>query len=186
MRTKTKRFAGLASAASLVAVLLPGATTTASALACSGGAMNVMRNGASNETIALKTLHIQIKPPKKVYKIGQVVKIPVTVTRPGEEDPLDMGQPVERPFVMPAEDVNVGVGLVVNDVFLPGFGITDAEGKTTIKIKVEKWVKPGKAHASFYAWRVPTVGPVALETVCARVEEWGFRPIPNLFKVIRQ
>jgi hypothetical protein len=158
-------------------------STVASAAACSSSNVQILKAGmraGNNETVSLRTLHIEAKVPKKTYKIGDIIKIPVEVTRPAEEDPFGQGIPMNRPMVFPAEGVNLGVGLVIGDVFLPGFGVTDDDGKVTVQIRVERWVKPATANASFYAWN-PQV-----ETVCARVEEFGYRPYPSFLKVGRR
>lgn len=178
----------------LATALVAGALVAASpvgapsAAACSGSLSDVktLKQGirthraGSNETISLRTLHIEAEVSKKKYKIGDIIKIPVEVTRPAEEDPLNLGIPMDRPIIMPAEDVNVGVGLIVGDVFLPGFGRTDENGQTVIQVRVERWVEPAPANATFYAWSI------AAETPCARVEEYGFRPYPNFFNVTRR
>jgi hypothetical protein len=170
-------------AVSMVAGALVAAAPSSPAGACSSSNVQILKQGirsarsGSNETVALRTLHIEAKVPKKVYKVGEIIKMPVEVTRPAKEDPLGQGIPMDRPYVMPAEGVNLGVGLVIGDVFLPGFGVTDEEGKVTVQIRVEKWVKPAVANASFYSWKTQ------VESVCARVEEFGFRPYPSFFKV---
>src|SRR5687767_6272200 len=142
----------------LAATLLAGLLTTVAAspaFACTGGVtrsavFSAMKNGrsmdagvvranssGSMEQISLLTFNLEIGEPKPVYKIGEVASIEVTVTRPAKEDPLGNGIPMDRPYVEPAEGVIVGVGLHIGRVFLPGAAITDAQGKTVIKIKIE-------------------------------------------------
>ena len=160
----------------MMAGLLPLTGAGAVPIPCEGQALRVLRN--SNETVSLRTLHIETESAKETYRVGDVAKFPALVTRPTNEDPLKLGVPFDRPTSMAAEEVNIGVGLLfANQVFLPGFAVTDAEGKTTIKVKIENYVKPGPVHASFYAWKVQADVP------CARVEENGFLPIQNIFTV---
>ena len=79
----------------------------------------------------------------------------------------------------PVEEANIGVGLLVGDVFLPGFAITDANGDAVIKVKIEKYVKPATVDAAFYSWKI------AADSPCLRVEENGFRAVPAMFKITR-
>jgi len=128
------------------------------------------------ETVSLRLLHMDLKFPKAVA-IGNVATIKATVTRPAKEDPAGNGIPMERPYTQPAEDVIVGIGLSIGRVFLPGAGITDAEGKTTVKITIEEWAPAGKTvHASAYAWRV------VQSTPCLTVQEDGYTARPDAFR----
>ena len=106
------------------------------------------------EYITPVTLHVDIKAfPKKTYKVGDVVKVNVEVTRPAEEDPIGLGIAFERPMVQPAEDVNVGVGISIGRSFLPGYGLTKADGKTTVMIKLERYVPAATAHVRAFAYK---------------------------------
>lgn len=161
-----------------VAVLggLPGASATGSSAACSGRAVKIMKNAGAMEQYALRTFNIAVKAPKNVH-IGDTLVIPVVVTRPAEQDPLGQGIPTDGIEPEAAPDVNVGVGLLFGDVFLPGFAVTDSKGKAKIRVKVERYVKPGPVDASFYAWKTQA------DTPCARVDENGYRPMPKFFTV---
>ncbi|HWC12991.1 MAG TPA: hypothetical protein VG929_00165 [Actinomycetota bacterium] len=133
--------------------------------------------GGAMETIGLRTLHLEYKADKKIYEIGDIAQIKVTVTRPADEDPLGQGIPMDRPFVEPAADVNVGVGLSIGRVFLPGAGLTNEKGVAIVKIKIENYAPAGKwADASAYAWRV------VQSTPCATVQEDGYRIQPRMFR----
>jgi hypothetical protein len=126
------------------------------------------------------TFDLDVAPVKPVYKIGETVKIDVTVTRPAKEDPLGNGIPMDRPVVKPAEDVIVGVGLHIGRVFLPGAAITDANGVAHVKIKIESYAPAGQtADVSFYAWRI------VQETTCATIQEYGYKSAPHMFKTGR-
>lgn len=184
-----KRSFSIALAAGLTAALLaPSAAPAASSsgMRCAGRASKInesfLRDGSRSnqmEQVSLKTFHIEAKPTAKIVPVGDTIKVKTNVTRPAQEDPLGQGIPMDRPYVTPAEGVNVGVGLLIGDVFLPGFAITDENGDAVIKIKIERYVKPGPVDAAFYAWNV------VQETPCATIQENGFRPFSDFFKVTR-
>ena len=173
-----KRFT-VVTAFAIFAALLPGAGVAQAAeqrLACSGRAVKVMRG--SMEQVQLKTLKLEASPAKSAYKIGEVAKFNALVTRPADEDPLGQGIPMDRPYVTPAEGISIGVGLLFNgNVFLPGFGVTDENGKVTLKVKIMDYVKPGTVHASFFAWKTMADLP------CARIDETGYLPIPDIITI---
>jgi hypothetical protein len=173
MRDKRAARTGAVFAAVLTAALLLPAPAMAAKQAACGGRDNFMM-----ETITPVTLHVKIGPFKESYARGETVKVPVLVTRPAEEDPLGLGVSYERPVAEPAEDVNVGVGISVGRSFLPGFGITNAEGKTTVLVRIERYVSaPKVAHVRAYAYKE------VVYTTCLIVEETGYRDQPNAFKV---
>lgn len=162
-----RRRVGLVTIGALIAsVLTTGALSPVSAAGC--GAM---------ETVSLKTFKIEAKPRKKHYRVGETIIFDAKVVRPNDDDPLGLGVPMDGVEKQPAEEVNIGAGLIIDDVFLSGFAVTDEKGKATIKIKVEKYAKPGTADAAFYAWKVQ------VDTPCLRVEENGFRPYPEALHV---
>lgn len=140
----------------------------ASAGACARGAM---------EYVTPVTFHVAIGKFKKSYKVGDKVPVKITVTRPAEEDPAGLGVGFERPASQPAADVNVGVGLSVGRVFLPGYGRTNEQGKTTVSVELERYVRPGTAHVRAFAYKE------VLNTTCLTVEEQGYRDVQNAFKV---
>ena len=155
-------------------------SSTAPAQACSArDARAGLRSGALLETVGLRTYKVEVKPAKKSYKVGDVAQVHVAVTRPAEEDPLGQGIPVESPESFPAEGVNVGIGLRVGDIFLFGHNVTDAEGRTTVKVKIARYAPAGKASADAYAWKTQVDSP------CARVEENGYTQVQNIFTVLR-
>ena len=131
------------------------------------------------EYITPVTLHIEIKSFPRQYKVGDVVKVKVEVTRPAEEDPAGFGVGFERPVTQPAEEASVGVGISIGRSFLPGYGLTDADGKATIMIKLERYVPAGMAHVRAFAYKQ------IVSTTCLIVEEQGYRDRPNAFKVVK-
>lgn len=114
---------------------------------------------------------------KKSYRIGDVAKVSVTVSRPAGEDPFGNGVPVSRPASVPASDIYVGVGVNLGDVFLPGFAVTDVQGKATVKIPIKSYAPPKKAQVSVYAYHTD------LDTACFRLEENGYQEYKNMFSV---
>jgi len=131
------------------------------------------------ETIRARTFYIDAKPQAESFKIGTAAKIDVTVTRPAHQDPFDLGVEYEPPASTPAENVLVGVGVHAGDVFVPGFARTDANGETTVSLKLPRYMVPGPASMSVYAWNVVHESP------CLRVEEDGYRSYPEAFDVTR-
>lgn len=185
-----RRLAGIALSLGMLGSLLFSVTPAAACSGPSGGSVPTGRAAAkqnlkeglsrgSGETTSLRTLHIEAEVVKDAYAIGEVAKFPVHVTRPAKEDPARLGLPWERPYVEDAAEVNVGVGLLIGDVFLPGFAVTGEDGKATIKIKIKKYAEPAMVDAAFYSWNV------VLDTPCLRVEENGFLAVPEMFNVHR-
>jgi hypothetical protein len=163
----------------LAAVPAP-ATSSATPSACAARMRDAMGSNSSMETIALRTLYVEMKTDKKRYEVGETVKIDVTVTRPSDEDPAGNGIPTPRPTTMPAEDITVGVGLRVGRVFLYGFGApTDADGKTMVPILLRPYTPAGKAILDIFAWKTQ------LDTPCLIVEEQGYRSHPGAFTVTK-
>jgi hypothetical protein len=178
MDTMQRRTSLLAITAILAGMMSFASATPAQA--CSArGVRSGLRSGALAETIGLRTYNLDVRPDKKSYKVGDTAKVHVTVTRPAKEDPLGEGIPIDSPENFPAEGVNVGIGLRVGDVFLFGHNVTDAEGKTIVKVKIASYAPPGKASADAFAWKT------AVDSPCARVEENGYTSIPNMFTVLR-
>jgi hypothetical protein len=131
------------------------------------------------ETIRLRTFHIQAEPQAASSEIGTTAKIDITVTRPAHQDPADLGVELEPPASMPAENVIVGIGIHVGQVFIPGFSRTNADGKATVAMKLPRYMRPGMASMSVYAWNVVHESP------CLRVEEDGYAQYPDAFEVTK-
>jgi hypothetical protein len=130
------------------------------------------------ETITLRTYHVVVKAGRKAYKIGQTARMTATVTRPAHEDPFGEGIQFDPPASFPAEDVVVGVGLSVGDVYLYGHGTTNARGKARVKIKIAPYTKPGTASADVFARKTQ------VRTICASLEEVGYKHEAKLFNVL--
>lgn len=148
---------------------LPTAATAAAAAPCAPQAM---------EYITLNTLHVDVGKLKRAYSKGDVVKVKVTVSRPSENDPVGLGVSMERPVSEPAEGVNVGVGISIGRVFLPGYSLSDGDGKAVVKVKIASYAPAGKmAQLQVFAYKEQ------LNTPCLIVEEQGYEAMPNAFKV---
>lgn len=173
-----KRRLGSVVLAVALAALLPAAPAGAAPVPCRHDALRVLR-GDSRESVRVRTFYIDAQPRAESYKIGGSAKIEVTVTRPAHEDPLYAGVEIEPPASFPAENVIVGLGVHVGDVFVPGFSRTNAEGKATVSLKLPRYMKPGTASMTVYAWNVVHESP------CLRVEEDGYATYPETFEVTR-
>jgi hypothetical protein len=134
-------------------------------------------------TIPVRSFHVEAKWSKPSYRVGQTATVDITVTRPAHEDPAtDEGNPlpVPPPTATPAEEVTVGIGVYIGNVFLSGGGITDAEGHLVSKIKIQKYAKPGQAAATLYAYK-----RYLTDTRCVYLQEFAYLRMPQAFKVSR-
>ncbi|MDQ3962484.1 MAG: hypothetical protein M3277_00980 [Actinomycetota bacterium] len=161
---RARRKIGVLTVATLVAAGLV-AIAPSPAYACGGV-----------EQVTLRTFNLDVTPPK-VAEIGTTVTVKVLVTRPAKEDPLGQGIPMDRPFVEPAPDVIVGVGLSVGNVFLPGAALTNEQGVAKVKITMQNYAPANKrVDMSVYAWKV------LQQTPCLTVQEDGFKVLPDAFR----
>jgi hypothetical protein len=74
---------------------------------------------------------------KKTYRVGEKAKVKVLVTRPGPNDPANMGTPM--PDGTPHEPVEGAyVTSFINGVYpsVGAIGETDAEGRVTIRFEI--------------------------------------------------
>ncbi|MGH2747593.1 MAG: hypothetical protein ACRDKB_06680 [Actinomycetota bacterium] len=168
IRTRRRRGVISALAASLVAGVLFAAPAPSAAHGC-----------GDSETYAVRNFHIEMKPVKKTYHVGDTAKVKFTVTRPAHEDPAGAGQEYDPPMSFPAEDVQLGVGLFVGETFFTGWALTDAEGKAMVSIKILRYADTGPAHARAYATKM------IHQNVCVTVLEDGFTAQDNIFTVTR-
>ncbi len=174
-----RRRTSLLAATTLLAGVLALAPASSAGACSSGDVRSKMRTG-NLEVVGLRTYHLEVKADRSSYKVGDMAKVNVLVTRPAHEDPVGAGVQQEPPQSFPAEGANVGIGIRVGEVFLFGHGTTNAEGKAQVKIKIQSYTPAGKATADAYAWRV------AADTTCLRVEENGYTQKTNLFNVLRR
>ena len=101
--------------------------------------------------VSLYTLHIEAKPRKKAYTRGDTILIDIEVTRPAEHDPAGEEQPMPRPYVEPAADVEVGGALWVGNTYRWDYGTTDEEGHAVLKVRMPKNSDTGWARGEFAA-----------------------------------
>ncbi len=159
----------VAAAALMSAVLVAGPTAAAPAPAPCG----------SFEIVQLRTIHIDAKISKPVYKVGETAIFKLTLTRPAKEDPAGQGIPMDPPTTQPADGVSIGIGLIVGDVYLWGLGMTDQGGKATIRIKLKSYTPAGIAQARAFGKKNIADSP------CLVIDEIGFLPMPNAFKEVK-
>ena len=156
--------------AALTTTLLPLSGSQATADSCA----------SKLEYLTLNSLHVDAGRLKRSYRRGDVMTLKVRVSRPSENDPVGLGVSMDRPVSNAAENVNVGVGVSVGRVFLLGYGLSNEEGKTTVRVKIERYTPVNKvAHVQVYAYYEQA------NTPCLVIEEQGYEAIPNAFRVKR-
>jgi hypothetical protein len=141
-------------------------------------------SACADVSLPLRNFKVEAKWQSPKVKIGSMAKVDVLVTRTADEDPVtEEGEPwpTGRPMDEPVEDAMVGVGVLVKDVFLAAGGYTDAEGKVTVKIKVEKYTKPGDAISRIFAKKDITPADFPSSSCRVVVYEYGqLQPGPGL------
>lgn len=93
--------------------------------------------GAVDET---ETLTVSVTSPKASYKVGSIARLDVTVTRGSG----DHSGPA-------AEEAEVLAGVALRRASVVGVGITDDAGKATIRVRIPKSARPGRARANVEA-----------------------------------
>jgi hypothetical protein len=176
---KAFRKPALLAATALVAAALVTPSASAAPIPCTRHVRTTLRDGKALEVVSIRTFYVEMKADKPVYNVGDIARVNVTVTRPAHEDPFNLGQPVDPPQSFPADNVNVGLGLRIGEVFLFGHALTDANGKAQVKVEIKDYTPAGTAVGDGFAWNI------LHESVCARVEEIGYTNVPKLFKVTR-
>ena len=166
----------VAVAALLLAGLSPSAASAAP-IPCRSQAVRAI-GSPTMDIVQVRTFTVEVKTAK-VYRIGGRAAVDAVVTRPAHRDPLQVGPEFEPPTSAPAADVNVGIGIHVGDVFVPGFGVTDQNGKVRVTIKLPSYMRPGTASIDAYAWKIQADSP------CLTLEEDGFTHVDKAFVVTR-
>ncbi|HEU4480611.1 MAG TPA: hypothetical protein VFS18_01890 [Actinomycetota bacterium] len=133
-------------------------------------AVSASCRGADSMFTDVRSFTIETRWSKRVYRRGDTVKVEVTVTRPGQKDPLNNGIELNPPVTYPAEGVNVTTTVVQGFPYPYGGGVTDADGKVVIKITLPRNVK-GKVMTSTEASLVHNQGGPA----CSEVREVEFK-----------
>ena len=116
------------------------------------------------------TFVVKVRVLDDKYQLGEKAKFRVRVHRVVEGQ--DLG---------PVEGAEVGVGVTLGDVYLTGGGMTDAEGRTLVKVALKKYAPAGLADAFVYASKLVTDVPCHLEYEY----EYGEVRKLGLFKVVR-
>ena len=129
--------------------------------------------------VNLYTLHIEAAPAKKEYRRGEKVKVLMTVTRPGDEDPSGQGQTMPPTVNEPAEGVTVG-GIVWSgdDYSWDSGAVTDSEGKAVLNIPIRKNFTTGLARADFVAELTHYSN-----NGCPDIRELGFRSYEEFVRI---
>jgi hypothetical protein len=160
-----RRVLGSAVAAVLIAGLVPGPRAAAG-------------ERCALDRINLFTHYVDMKARKKTYRIGDVAKIDVTVTRPADQDPGGNGISTPRPTSLPAEGVTVGAGAWVKQRYFYAFGPnTDKDGKSTIPLKIPRYARPGWVSVAVVAEKFHAT------VVCWDIWEVGYAGDPRMFKI---
>ena len=136
----------------------------------------------------LRNFKVEAEWTKSKVQIGKIAKMNVFVTRTAEEDPVTedgMPYPNGRPMDDPVEGVSVGVGVLIDDVFLAAGGMTDADGKAVIKVLIQDHAKPGTAITRIFAKKEMTPPDFPSSACRVVVYEYGIlQPGPEI-KVVR-
>ncbi len=119
-----------------------------------------------------RTLELKVRSQDNTLRLGDTAKFSVSVVRDAEqilEDQRISGAR-DRGFVaerMPAEGADVIISLS-NDFAVYGGSVTDEDGKATVKVRVDRHMKLGRADLDAYA-------RISYDTPChlGPVEEWG-------------
>lgn len=130
------------------------------------------------DRINMYTFHVTIEADRKAYRIGDVAKINVTVTRPADQDPGGNGIPTPRPTSAPAEGAAAGASAWVKRVYFYAFGPnTDADGKSTIPLTIPRYARPGWVFVAVVAEKYVTT------IACWDIWEVGYAEDPRMFKI---
>lgn len=140
-RPRHLHLSALVTALTLLASLVAGPTAASAAPASAS-------NACSSAVLVLRTFNVEAVPSKKVVSPGDKFTVDVTVTRPAGEDPAGQGIEFEPPASLPAENVTVGLSIWVGKrTYFWQVGLTDAEGKDTLAVKVPANSETGETLA---------------------------------------
>lgn len=150
--------------------------------------MPAVSGRCSDVSVPLRNFKVEAKWAKSTVRIGQTATLKVLVTRTAEEDPVTQEghpYPTGRPMDEPAEDVALGLSMLIGDTFLNSGGVTNANGKADVKIKIKSYAKPGVGNSRIYAEKKLTPPDFPSSACRVIVYEWGkLDPAPKL-KVVR-
>ena len=133
--------------------------------------------GGTCEQVNVLAFHIDAKPGRPAYRVGDKAVIHIKVTRPAHEDPGNNGIEFDPPSSEPVDDIYVGAALTAGkNTFLFGFAVTNEKGKADIRINLDK-AEAGIADVNIYAWRD------VVRTPCLTVREYGYRYYEDMFRI---
>ena len=141
------------------------------------GAGVVPAERCSDVRVPLRMFKVEAKWQDPSVSVGDVAELDIVVTRTAEEDPVTeegTPYPTGRPMDEPAEDVELGIRLLVGDYFLSTGAMTDAEGKATAKVKIPSYVEPGSGKPGVYAEKLLTPPDFPTSACRVLVYEWGY------------
>ena len=159
----------------LLLSLLPGTVSSAPLETC------------ADVSVPIRNFKVEAKWQKPSVSIGDTAVLQVLVTRTAEEDPITEEEPwpTGRPMEEPVGDVELGMSMLVGNVFLSAGGVTKADGKGDVKVKIQTYTKPGVGHSRVYAELRHTPPNFPAPSCRVVVYEWGeLDPAPKL-KVTR-
>ena len=134
------------------------------------------RPAAENARCALvpepvNTLTVKFETDKKTYRLGALMKVKVTVTRPGPKDPVTGEVDLPPQASMPVEGAVVSVTLRSggDTVIQTQGGITNGDGVSNVRLKIKKYHEIGVADISVFATKVQYD-----DGVCIHLWEQGY------------
>ena len=137
--------------------------------------------------VRVRTFHVEAEWTKKAYRIGEMAKLKVHVTRPSKKDPVTDGDgidmPAESPVREPVEGATLGLGIFVGDVYLNGGGMTGADGNGVVKVPLPDYTDTGMADTRIYAYLryFQSDDIIPSNVSCVHFEEYGMlEPGPGI------
>jgi hypothetical protein len=112
---------------------------------------------------------IETKWSSKVMRVGDSVRVTLTVTRPDDQDPTGNGLPWAKPTSEPVEGARAATTAYFPNTYIWDQGVTDKKGKVTLTLRVPEGTRPGKSYASSSAYIPYNEGKD-----CASAEERGY------------
>ena len=119
----------------------------------------------------VNTLTVKFETDKKTYRLGALMKVKVTVTRPGPKDPVTGEIDLPSAMAMPVEGAVVAVTLRSggDTVIQTQGGITNQDGISNVPLKIKKHHETGVADISVFATKVQYD-----DGVCIHLWEQGY------------
>lgn len=138
-------------------------------LAYAGPAQPTAAPCSFSNDVPLDTFEVAVEAGRRDYRRGEVARLAVTVHRHVGGTPLSV----------PAEDVLVLSLGMSGALPMVGAGVTDADGRTHVKLRIPKDAPQGWADVSTLASRSVARGP------CITVFEQGLVREKRLFRIKR-